>query len=93
MSESLLNLVAAYFRAHPNQDVDAQAVFLPMAGYGGWRSRVSECRTKLGMDIPKPRVVTVQLPDGRTIRKSFYRYVPRVERPTIEEATGFSLQP
>ena len=42
--------VAAYFKARPNQPVDG----LTLARIGGayaWRSRVSDCRTQLGMAI------------------------------------------
>ena len=73
---TLTEKVAAYFRAHPNRWINAQVELEPLAGYGGWRSRVSECRTALKMNIEKPRVITVTREDGRRSRQSFYRYVP-----------------
>ncbi len=42
--------VAEHFRAHPNAWIDG----LTLSGIGGayaWRTRVSNCRTELGMQI------------------------------------------
>lgn len=63
--------VAALFRARPNQWIDG----LDVATVGGayaWRSRVSNCRTELGMVIEN-RVRTVP---GKSTRVSEYRFVP-----------------
>ena len=42
--------VAKLFKARPHEWIDGR-VFAHMAGYGGWRTRISECRTDLGMVI------------------------------------------
>lgn len=65
---SNLAAVAAYFRAHQGQWVSA----LEIAKVGGLlssRTRVSECRTVLGMDVENR---TERQPDGST--RSFYRF-------------------
>lgn len=61
--------VAAHFRAHPYEWLDG----LTLSQYGGayaWRTRVSNCRTDLGMNIEN-RVRQ----NGRR-KVSEYRYVP-----------------
>ena len=48
--ENMTAAVAAYFKARPGQWISA----LELAQVGGllaWRTRVSECRTQLGMQI------------------------------------------
>ena len=63
--------VAAYFKAHPNTWIDG----LELARIGGvyaWRTRVSECRLELGMDI-KPRIR--RMPNSQR-KVSEYRYLP-----------------
>lgn len=42
--------VAAYFKAHPGQWVDGR-VLATIGGAYAWRTRVSECRTQLGMVV------------------------------------------
>ena len=63
--------VAAYFRAHPNEDIDNWTL-MQIGGSQAWRSRVSECRTKLGMHIPRPREVR----SASGAKTTLYRYVP-----------------
>lgn len=63
---SLTDAVEAYFRARP-------LIWIPMAelvnvgGLGGWRTRVSECRAKRGLDI---------LHNGKTGYASAYLFRP-----------------
>ena len=60
---------AAHFRAHPMTWFDG----LALAAHGGayaWRSRVSDCRTQLGMDIENR-----ERREGRR-KVSEYRFVP-----------------
>ena len=64
--------VAAYFKAHPGEWIDG----LELARIGGayaWRTRVSECRRELGMNIPKPRLR--RMPNSQR-KVSEYRYLP-----------------
>ena len=42
--------LARFFREHPNTRIDGRAL-AAIAGNYAWRTRVSECRTLLGMDI------------------------------------------
>jgi len=81
---TLTDTVAQAFKAHPGQLFSMQQL-AKLAGTGGWRSRVSDCRTKLGMRIENYQQRR-KLPDGRVIRESFYRYVPppQVTRDEIE---------
>lgn len=76
MTDSLRDRVADYFRAHPGQWISMQTL-AGLAGTGGWRSRVSDCRTQLGLTIEN-KVSRVTLPNGEKITKSDYRYVPVV---------------
>ena len=48
-----MNLTArvdAYLTARPNRWIDARRL-LKVGGFGGWRTRISECRTQLGRQI------------------------------------------
>lgn len=47
---TLNDRLAAYFRAHPNQWLDGRDL-ARIAGYAGWRTRVSNLRTQRGMTI------------------------------------------
>jgi hypothetical protein len=69
MSLSLRDRVAHYFTAHPNTWVSMQQL-AHIGGTGGWRSRVVECRTQLGMHIDNQQ----RRVQGITI--SEYRYRP-----------------
>ena len=49
-TDAFRDRVARFFRAHPDCWIDASRL-LQLGGMYGWRSRVSECRTQLGMKI------------------------------------------
>jgi hypothetical protein len=70
---SFRQMVAAFFKARPNEWIDAVA----LEGVGGrqaWRTRVSECRRQ-GMNIEnRVRRERNVIGDGYTV--SEYRYVP-----------------
>lgn len=74
MSIGFRDRVAAFLKAHPGQWLPATA-FEDVAGRQAWRTRLSDCRTQLGMDIEN-RVRTVRREDGSTWKLSEYRYVP-----------------
>ena len=65
---STLQRTAAVFRRHRRRWISA-LVLVRAGGLLAWRSRVSECRTQLGMDIKQKTDYT---PRGA---RSFYRYV------------------
>mgnify|MGYP003627238948 FL=1 len=44
------DILATYFKLHPNTWIDA-SVLQGLGGRYAWRTRVSECRTQLGMEI------------------------------------------
>lgn len=71
---TLTERVAAYFKASPGVWIDARAL-LQVGGFAGWRTRISDCRTELGMTIEN-RTRRVRLEDGRTVTQSEYRWVP-----------------
>lgn len=75
LRQSLCDVLADYFRQHPHQWIDARTVLMPLGGFGGWRTRCSELRTKHGMDIRNRwRTVT----DGRQRwRVSEYCFHPK----------------
>ena len=62
--------VAAHFKAHPREWVSAYTL-MDLGGKMAWRSRVSNCRTQLGMVIDN-RIR--RLDSGEAI--SEYRFVP-----------------
>jgi hypothetical protein len=64
--------VAGYFQAHPHEWVDAR-VLMNLGGTFAWRTRVSDCRTQLGLNIENR-----QRKVGR-VTVSEYKYVPPVE--------------
>lgn len=68
---TLTDRVAALFRAHPGQWIDALELS-KVAGVGGWRTRKNECEHRYGMVIEN-RIA--HWPDGRN--RSQYRYLPR----------------
>ena len=73
---SRLDKVAEYFRAHPHEWINAQKVFVKMAGFGGWRTRISECRTDLGMRIDNRQRHVTDPETQETFTVSEYRWVP-----------------
>jgi len=67
-----LERTAEYFKAHPRVSISCY-VLEKIGGRNGWRTRVSECRTRLGMRISAP----THTRDKQTgVRTSFYRYDP-----------------
>lgn len=73
MSLTLRNVVAAHFKANPGRWISMQEL-AELAGTGGWRTRVSECRVQLGMHLVN-RTARIKLANGEKITQSHYRYV------------------
>ena len=69
--------VAAFLQRHPNQWLPAIR-FEAVGGRQAWRSRISDCRVELGMQIDN-RVYRVKRADGATYTQSEYRFVPKPE--------------
>lgn len=67
---SLTDTLAAYFKARPNTWIDAREL-LSVAGFAGWRTRVSELRS-----APYLMVIENRTKRENGLTKSFYRYVP-----------------
>lgn len=73
-SRTFTEAVAGYLKARAGVWIDG----VTLEGIGGryaWRSRVSDCRTQLGMVIEN-RQRRVKRPDGSSYVISEYRYVP-----------------
>ncbi len=69
-----LERVAEHFQAHPGQWLSCYELER-IGGHNGWRTRCSECRRKLGMNISQPKIVK----DSQTgVITTFYRYTPPV---------------
>ena len=91
--------VAAYFRAHVNEWVNASAL-MDVGGTLAFRTRVSECRLRLGMYIENKQVRDFNL-DGSLNVQSFYRYLKEsplgrsadVPDPAPKSRDLFSLRP
>jgi hypothetical protein len=81
---NFLARTAEYFRAHPNEWLDART-FEGIGGRQAWRSRIAECRTKCGMDIEN-EVKRIVNADGSIWTRSRYRYVPKA---TAQHAERF----
>ena len=73
---TLVEKVASYFQARPNQWIDGKALAEVGGGYG-WRTRVSDARRRYALTIEN-RVRHVEGADGLTFAVSEYRYVPAV---------------
>lgn len=65
--------IAEYFKRQPGVWIDARSLE-PIGGRQAWRTRVSDCRTQLGMTIEN-RVRTVKR-EGVRYRISEYLYHP-----------------
>ena len=76
MVTSFRDRVAAYLQARPGQWVDGLAL-QAIGGSYAWRTRLSECRTQLGMRIEN-QIRWLEASEGRGYRVSEYRYVPEV---------------
>lgn len=73
-SESLVERLARFFRAHPNEFVDGRRL-ASIAGYAAWRTRVSELRRAPYFMAISNRTSRVESQPGRFITVSEYRYV------------------
>ena len=62
--------VAAEFKARPNEWISAYAL-MQIGGALAFRTRTSECRTQLGMNI-----VNKVERDENGVAKSYYKYTP-----------------
>lgn len=71
---SLTHQIASYFRERPSRWIDGKDLAKHFGGYG-WRTRVSECRTELGMTVEN-RVRRVKSSSGLVYAISEYRYLP-----------------
>ena len=69
-----LDAVAEAFRARPGEEINNWEL-AGIGGANGWRTRVSECRLLLGMDIPQPRK---ELNPKTGVITTWYRYRPAV---------------
>lgn len=69
--QSLTDRLAAYFRAHPDEWVDAH-VLLGIAGFAGWRTRCSELR-----HAPYFMTIENRTRRGQGYTESCYCYQPR----------------
>jgi hypothetical protein len=70
----MLERVASLFLRKRGMWIDSSELE-QVGGRCAWRTRVSECRTLLGMEIQN-RVRTVRAADGSTFRVSEYAYKP-----------------
>lgn len=68
--------VADYFQTHPGEWIDTRTLEV-LGGRNAWRTRVSDCRTQLGLTIEN-RQRRVEAQDGTPYVVSEYRYVPYV---------------
>lgn len=84
MSESLNDKLEAFFKDRPNVSVDGKRLAEIAGGYA-WRTRVSDLRTKRGMNIVND-VITLKDASGNPYKVSHYTYVP--ELPTHVEPNG-----
>ena len=66
--------VAAYFQSKPNVWIDGMALE-QIGGRYAWRSRISDCRKELGMDI-RNRQQRMTDAEGKTWTVSWYMFVP-----------------
>jgi hypothetical protein len=68
--KTLRDALAAYLQKHPNTWFDGQKQLGRIAGRYAWRTRVSDCRLRLGMNI-----VNRQSRAGKRV-VSEYAYLP-----------------
>jgi hypothetical protein len=92
--ETRRDRVANYLLLRPHEWVDG-LVLQQLGGAYAWRTRVSDCRTQLGMTVEN-RVRRRAATEGDEVRVSEYRYVPPrpagqqqlVFAPTVNFQTG-----
>jgi len=80
--------VAEYFREREGCWIDGEAL-RDVGGKYAWRSRVSDCRTELGMDI-KNRQRRLTDAQGRRWCVSEYQYLPAQPTPADEWRAVFA---
>jgi hypothetical protein len=73
-THSFREAVAERFKAQPNTWISAY-VLMQCGGAMAWRTRISECRTQLGMRID----CNVER-DANGVAVSYYRFVPAVAK-------------
>jgi len=83
--------VAAYFREHPNRWISA-ITLVEIGGTLSSRTRISECRTELGMRVDN-RVRRVVLPNGDVFVASEFRYVTEPQEAPDLPAEMYTQQP
>jgi hypothetical protein len=76
MSESLNDKLEAFFKDRPNVSVDGKRL-AEIAGCYGWRTRVSDLRTKRGMNIVND-VLTLKDASGKPYKISHYTFLPEL---------------
>jgi hypothetical protein len=67
---TLTERVAQLFQHHPGEWIDARAI-LAIGGFGGWRTRISNCRQQFGM------VIENRTYKANGLTYSEYRFVPK----------------
>ncbi len=72
--QNYLDRMEAFFREHPMEWLDARDL-MPIGGTFAFRTRISDCRLKRGMQIDND-LRRLTLENGEVIIKSFYRFVP-----------------
>ena len=77
-TRSLRDNLALYFQQHANVWIDGVTLEM-IAGRYAWRSRVSDLRTQLGMDI-RNRQMRQTDETGKRWTRSDYMYVPNEQR-------------
>lgn len=80
---TLTDSLERYFRQHPHQEIDSW-VILRLAGHGGWRARISDCRNR-GMRIEN-RIWRKWCDDGITRTFSSYTFIPAAPANLLEIA-------
>ena len=82
--------VAAVFKAKPNVWLPSRHFYKP-GGACGWRTRISECRTELHMNVRPNKTIRVRRADGSLkYRLSLYCYAPPAE-PVAVPSDGHDL--
>ncbi len=83
--QSNRDAIAQYFKSLPNEWIDASTL-AELGGALAWRTRVSDCRTKLGMCIEN-KLEHIDEPGGTFYVRSSYRYL--VHAPIGEPADEY----
>ncbi len=87
--------VIAFLKTRPNQWTKANA-FEPIGGRQAWRTAISEARQRLqgcGEGTIENRVRYVRYTPDLSFPMSEYRFVPKAVPVSVEDGTGWSLQP